>query len=102
MLISEQYKKRLQELAGIITEITDEERRQSFAASDKRVAFRRDLMAAAINQGREIGILFQTNNEKDKMPISKFRIIYILNNGITLTSNHLTMNRNPVRYSFYH
>lgn len=79
MLISESYKNRLRELAGIkiILEAEgDDERTSAFAMSNQRVPFNKDLMIQAIQEGREVGILFQSNNEKYKMPTSKYRTIF--------------------------
>lgn len=79
MLISEEYKKRLKQLAGIsiLSEaIDDVEKADAFALSNQRIPFNKDLMIQAIKEGREVGILFQSNNEKYKMPVSKYRIIY--------------------------
>ena len=76
MLISETYKIRLKELAGIISEVSNQERLDAFAKSDERVPYNKELMIKAIQEGREVGVLFQSNNEKYKMPLAKYRIIY--------------------------
>ena len=79
MLISESYKNRLRELAGIkiISEANgDDERTAAFAMSNQRVPYNKDLMIQAIEEGREVGILFQSNNEKYKMPVAKYRTIF--------------------------
>lgn len=92
MLLSESYKKRLQELAGIKTipqDADDEERSSAFAMSNQRVPFSKDLMIQAINEGREVGILFQSNNEKYKMPVSKYRIIYPVAIGTSKAGNQV-------------
>ena len=69
MILSEKIKKRFQQLAGIISEnISNQERLDAFAKSDERVPYNKDLMIQAIQQGREVGVLFQSNNEKYKMP----------------------------------
>jgi len=93
-VISESYKKRLQELAGIpvttevvLTEVTDAERNLAFAGSNKRVPYNKDLMIQAIKEGREIGILFQSDNEKYKMPVAKYRIIRPVALGISKAGN---------------
>ena len=83
MILSEENKKRFQKLAGIISEATDAERNDAFAASDKRIPFSQDLMATAIKEGREVGVLFQTNNDKHKMPVAKYRIIYPVAMGLS-------------------
>jgi hypothetical protein len=92
MLISESYKKRLQELAGIKNvpqDADDEERSSAFAMSNQRVPFSKDLMIQAINEGREVGILFQSNNEKYKMPTSKYRTIYPVAIGTSKAGNQV-------------
>lgn len=78
MLLSESYKKRLQELSGIFTpdkvsilsEIED-----LYSNSSKRVKFDMNIMKQAIEGGLEVGLIFQSNNEKYKMPIWKTRIV---------------------------
>lgn len=113
MLISELYQNKLKKLAGIciikeeglikkkiieeyniefddnflLTEATEQERQTAFAASDSRVPFNADLMARAIKEGREIGMLFQSDNEKYKMPVAKYRIIYPVAMGISKAGN---------------
>lgn len=87
MLISELFIYRLQKLAGIISEVTNQERLDAFAKSDERVPYNKELMIQAIEQGREVGILFQSNNEKYKMPLAKYRIIYPVAIGISKKGN---------------
>lgn len=78
MLLSESHKKRLQELAGIniptesdiLLEIGD-----LYANSSKRVKFDMNIMKQAIEGGLEVGLIFQSNNDKYKMPIWKTRIV---------------------------
>lgn len=41
----------------------------------ERVPFNPELMKEAIDAGLEVGIFFQSNNKKYKMPMLKFRII---------------------------
>ncbi len=92
MLISESYKKRLKELAGIVilSEATDEEERiAAFSLSNQRIPYSKDLMIQAINEGREVGILFQSNNEKYKMPTSKYRTIYPVAIGTSKAGNEV-------------
>lgn len=86
-IISETYKSRLQALAGIITEVTDAEKTAAFAASGQRTPYNKDLMIQAIKEGREVGILFQSNNDKYKMPVAKYRIIYPVALGLTKKGN---------------
>ncbi len=85
MLLSESYKRRLQCLAGIkpLDEAMDTVAKK--AALDKsvnRVGFSVDLMKQAIEQGKEIGLNFQSNNKKYKMPTTKSRIIWPVALGI--------------------
>lgn len=92
MLLSESYKNRLKELAGIsiISEASDdEERSAAFDMSNQRIPFNKDLMIQAINEGREVGILFQSNNEKYKMPTSKYRTIYPVALGTSKAGNQV-------------
>lgn len=91
MLLSEGYKKRLQELAGIpvLLEATNAEKEQAFSKSNQRIPFNKDLMIQAIQEGREVGILFQSNNEKYKMPVSKYRIIYPVAIGTSKAGNQV-------------
>jgi hypothetical protein len=78
MLLTESYKKRLKELAGIkinkssslLKEVED-----MYANSSKRVKFDKNIMTQAIEGGLEVGMVFQSNNSKYKMPIWKMRII---------------------------
>lgn len=78
MLLSESYKKRLRELAGIkaqqdsdiIKEIDD-----WFTNSDKRVKFDINIMKQAIKGGLEVGLMFQSDNDKYRMPTWKMRVI---------------------------
>ena len=87
MILSEKYKKRIKFLAGIINEITNQERLDAFSKSDDAIPFNKDLMIQAIQQGREVGVLFQSNNEKYKMPVAKYRIIYPVALGISKKGN---------------
>jgi len=84
MLLSEQYKRRIQELAGIfITEAMDMATRERlYIKSGERVPFNREMMKQAILNGQELGISFQSNNEKYKMPTTKFRVIQPVAMGI--------------------
>jgi hypothetical protein len=87
-MLSEGFKNRLKQLAGIISEaLTDAERIDAFKDSDKRVPYNKDLMVQAIKEGREVGILFQSNNEKYKMPTAKYRIIYPVALGLSKKGN---------------
>ena len=86
MLISESYRRRLQVLAGIITEVDLQTKTNLLSKSGQKIPFSRDMMKRAIEQGREIGMSFQSDNDKYTMPVSKFRVIRpyamgISNNG---------------------
>ena len=61
---------------SLILEISAEEKAKVMSKSNERVPFSRELMKQAIIQGREIGMNFQTNNDKSKMPVAKARIIH--------------------------
>lgn len=87
MILSEKLKQRFKQLAGIISEITNQERLDAFAKSDERVPYNKELMIQAIQQGKEVGVLFQSNNEKYKMPLAKYRIIYPVALGISKKGN---------------
>ena len=52
-----------------------EEAANLYKNSNKRVKFDMNLMTQAIEGGMEIGLIFQSNNEKYKMPIWKTRIV---------------------------
>lgn len=78
MLLTESYKKRLQDLAGIKPAepiIALSEARDLYINSSKRVKFDVNIMKQAIEGGMEVGLVFQSNNEKYKMPIWKMRVI---------------------------
>lgn len=78
MLLSESYKKRLQELSGIFSPdetIVLSEVEDLYSNSSKRVKFDMNIMTQAIENGLEVGLIFQSNNEKYKMPIWKTRIV---------------------------
>ena len=78
MLLSESYRIRLKELAGIkinrfaslLKEVED-----LYANSDKRVKFDINIMKQAIEGGMEVGMVFQSNNDKYKMPTWKMRVV---------------------------
>lgn len=81
MFLSEGYKNRLVELAGLkaLTDSILEEAENAiedlYSNSNKRVKFDINLMKQAIEGGLEIGMIFQSNNEKYTMPIWKTRIV---------------------------
>lgn len=85
MLLSESYKKRLQQLAGIkpLDEAMDmATKRAAMDKSTNRVSFNPNMMKQAIEQGKEIGLNFQSDNEKYKMPTTKARIIWPVAMGV--------------------
>lgn len=55
--------------------------------SSERFTFNVDSMKQAIEQGREIGLNFQSNNKKYKMPTTKSRIIWPVAMGIDENGN---------------
>jgi hypothetical protein len=91
MNLTESYKNRLKELAGLplLSEVTDAERNLAFAGSNKRIPYNKDLMVQAIKEGREVGVLFQSDNEKYKMPVAKYRVIYPVAIGISKAGNQV-------------
>lgn len=81
MWLSESYKKRIVELAGLDDDqygfiILEAGGVDPYANSSNRVKFDINLMIQAIEQGREVGMVFQSDNVKYKMPTWKQRIIY--------------------------
>ena len=72
---------------SLILEISAEEKTKVMSKSNERLPFNSDLMKQAINQGREVGILFQTNNDKTKMPVAKYRIIHPVAMGADKNGN---------------
>ena len=90
MLLSESYKKRLKELAGLTSldeAMSPEAKSAALDKSSDRFPFNSDLMKQAIEQGREIGLNFQSNNKKYKMPTTKARIIWPVAMGIDKNGN---------------
>jgi hypothetical protein len=81
MLLNESYKNRLKKLAGLLTEASAD----AFVASDSRVPFNPDLMRQAIEQGREIGILYK--GDEMKAPSGKYRLIYPVAMGTSKAGN---------------
>ena len=79
MLLSESYKIRLKELAGLtsLDEAMDStSKSNALNKSSERFSFNTESMKQAIEQGREIGLNFQSNNKNYKMPTTKSRIIW--------------------------
>lgn len=93
MLLSESYKNRLKKLAGLLNEdlydFSEEEKNLAFKDFNQRVPFSKDLMTKAIKQGWEVGLLFQSNNKKYKMPVAKTRVIYPVAMGTNANGNLL-------------
>lgn len=90
MLLSESYKKRLRELAGLkpLEEaMTIADKTAAMNKSSERFAFNKESMKQAIEQGREIGLNFQSNNKKYKMPTTKSRIVWPVNLFIDKNGN---------------
>jgi len=81
MVLSEDYKRRLAELCGLIPDnveiiVEDSAVANPYAFSKNRIPFDMNLMKTWIEQGAEIGVTYQSNNEKYKMPIWKQRIFW--------------------------
>lgn len=99
MLLSESYKKRLKELAGLssLDEGMDPtSKSDAMKKSSERFSFNAESMKQAIEQGREIGLNFQSNNKNYKMPTTKSRIIWPVgmgtdeNGNLVVRGYHLT------------
>lgn len=74
--ISSIYLHKLKRLAGMVSEAMNTATAPDpFARSNERVPFNADLMQQAIEQGLVVGLLFQSNNTKYKMPVAKYRNI---------------------------
>lgn len=90
MQLSESYKKRLKELAGLkpLDEaMSPEAKSAAMNKSSERFSFNADSMKQAIEQGREIGLNFQSNNKNYKMPTTKSRIIWPVAMGMDENGN---------------
>ena len=55
--------------------------------SVERVPFNREMMKQAIEQGREVGLLFKSDNENYEMPVPKYRIIRPMAMGTSADGN---------------
>ena len=78
MLLTDSYKSRISELAGVEkTPVINllKEFEDLYANSGKRVKFDMNIMKQAIEGGLEVGLVFQSNNSKYKMPIWKMRVV---------------------------
>lgn len=73
--ISSIFLHKIQRLAGVVSEALDSSKNDPFYRSNERVPFNQDLMQQAIEQGLVVGLLFQSNNTKYKMPVAKYRTI---------------------------
>lgn len=79
MLLTESYKNRLRKLAGLMPleeAMSIADKTSAMNKSSERFGFNAESMKQAIEQGREIGLNFQSNNKKYKMPTTKSRIIW--------------------------
>lgn len=85
IVLTEEFKKRLQLLAGIVQESNNPA--HDYAGSEKRVPFNKDMMIQAIKEGREMGMSFQSDNDKYKMPTAKWRVIYPVAMGLSKKGN---------------
>lgn len=70
-MLSKSFRNRSQLLAGIITEADMATKTKLLSKSGERVAFSADMMKQAIQQGREIGILYKGED----MPVQKYRVV---------------------------
>ena len=87
LILEESYRKRIQELAGIITEVDAQTKTNMLSKSVERVPFNREMMKQAIEQGREVGLLFKSDNENYEMPVPKYRIIRPMAMGTSADGN---------------
>jgi hypothetical protein len=87
LILEESYKQRIQQLAGIITEVDAQTKTNMLSKSVQRVPFSRDMMKQAIEQGREVGLLFKSDNENYEMPVPKYRIIRPMAMGTSADGN---------------
>lgn len=88
MIISETYKNRLKELAGIqLNEIEFDKKMELFGKDRGKFTFNQNAMVQAIKNGAEVGISFQSDNEKYKMPVAKYRIIHPVAIGTSKDGN---------------
>lgn len=93
MNLSEQYKKRIKVLAGLISEnnqspLTNTNNGDDpFKGFENRVKFDKDLMVKAIREGWEVGLLFFSKNDKYQARTYKSRIIYPVSMGVSQKGN---------------
>jgi len=87
LILEESYKKRIQQLAGIITEADVQTKTNMLSKSVTRVPFSREMMKQAIEEGREVGLLFKSDNENYKMPVPKYRVVRPMAMGTSADGN---------------
>jgi hypothetical protein len=98
-LISEAYKNRLMELAGLkiikeAIEFTSQDLSKTYDKSWQRISgFDIDLLKKAIREGRAIGISYKSTD----MPVTKFRVILPVTLGIYKTKSGV-----PLKLSAFH
>ncbi len=100
--LSESYKNRIKSLAGIISEAgstSEADRDIAFAKTNERVPYKKDLMIYAIKNGLEIGLLFKTKNDKDTMPIAKYRTLQPLALGTNKKGNECVVGYHKIGQS---
>jgi len=100
--LSESYKNRIKALAGILSEAgetSEADRQSAFEKTNERVPYKKDLMIYAIKNGLEIGLLFKTKNDKDTMPISKYRTLQPLALGTNKKGNECVVGYHKIGQS---
>lgn len=90
MILSEKYKTRLKKLAGILSEETIQINKPGdttidFSKSDERVSYNDEMMIQAIQEGREVGMLYR--GDKMKAKSGKYRLVYPVALGTTTAGN---------------
>jgi hypothetical protein len=91
MILSEKYKARLKKLAGILSEETIQINKPGdttvdFSKSDERVRYNDEMMIQAIQEGREVGILYR--GDKMRTRSGKYRLVYPVALGTTTAGNN--------------
>lgn len=90
MILSEKYKARLKKLAGILSEEKIQINKPGdttidFSKSDERVSYNDEMMIQAIQEGREVGMLYR--GDKMKARSGKYRLVYPVTLGTTTAGN---------------
>jgi hypothetical protein len=90
LILSEKYKARLKKLAGILSEETIQINKPGdttidFSKSDERVSYNEEMMIQAIQEGREVGMLYR--GDKMKAKSGKYRLVYPVTLGTTTAGN---------------